>query len=366
MLLAMATIAAPSPRAEAFPNDVLEACLYNIDTPEFAFMGTWPSTMKTAARNGILGWNGSLDYDGVALVTWSETTSPSNLDARVYWEDLAPGIRGTADCVGTIIRIDSSETNSTIVQNVTRHEAGHIVALHHTGYSDSHNGDSPTMATCLDDTQAAARIKAQDDVGSLNFSHSIIGNPYHESPFMANFGYEQGFSYWGQNGGTVVYQTSGGATGPGHIAFTPGDPATNYVYQTMTYADAPSKSILAVANHKLSATLDSATVTVELWARDINYGTTPDCSLGNWPNGKNMNQRSVVGSWVRRATLSVSSLATWTRTGTGSWSTLADGDMDVQVRVFADPRTNTGARTSIRLDNVRVTCLANQPEGDCL
>lgn len=140
---------------------------------------------------------------------------------------------------------------------------------------------------------------------------------------------------------------------------------SDYLYQTMTYADAPSKLIISVANHKVSSTLDQSTVKVELWARDIDYGTTPDCPLSSWPNGKNMNQRTVVGSWTRRATVSANSLATWLRTETGSWTTFADGDQDVQVRVFADARTLSGAATSIRFDNVRVACLSSQGEGDC-
>jgi len=365
-MLAVLLVASAAPTAQAFPNDVIDNCYYSVDNMKFAFVGSWPATMKTAVRDGFLDWNGSLDYDGVPLITWTETTTPTNIDTRVSWEDLPTNILGRANCTDDTVKIDSGITSTGVAKTMGRHESGHIIAMDHTGYYDSHNGDFPSMATCLSDAEFTAAIKSQDDVGSLNFSHSVISSLIGESAFMANYGYEQGFSYWGLNGGTVSYQTSGGATGPGHIAFTPTNAVADYAYQTMTYADAPAKRLTAVTNHKTWSTLDNSTVRVELWARDINYGSTPECTLSTWPNGKNMNQRTVAGSWVRRTTATATATPTWARTDTSLWSSLGDGDQDVQVRVFADPRTNTGARTPIRLDNVRVACPVTQPEGDCL
>lgn len=345
----------------------MSGCHFTNEQWDFVFVGSWPATAKTAARTGILSWNGSLDYDGISLTTWTESTTSgsSSVSVDVSYEDLAPGLRGSANCGDGTVRINSDQTDPAIIEDVARHETGHILAMDHTGFSDSHNGDRPTLATCLTDTDAINRIKAQDDVGSLNFSHSILSFPANEHPFMANFGFEQGFSYWGLFGGSVSYQTTAGATGPGHIAFTPANAAADYVYQTMTYSDAPGRQIMAVMNHEVWSLFDQSTVRVELWSRDIDYGTTQDCDLSVWPNQKNMNQRTEPGSWVRRATATANAAGTWLRTDSPTWATESDGDQDVQVRVFADPRTLDGQRTAIRLDNVRIQCFLSQIEGDC-
>lgn len=362
-LTVLAAALLPTVPAVAFPNDVMAGCHWYRNIDEFRFVGTWPSSARTAVRTGILQWNGALDYTGQPLVTVREDSVPA--PTEVSRADMGPGILGRANCVFNTVQISSRSEyqSSALLTTIGRHEFGHILALHHTGKSDSFNGDNPpTMATCLTlDEFESATNKSQDDIGSLTFSHSHI----EDSPMMANFGLEQGFSYFGKTAGTVTYLTADGATGPGHVRFKPTNPGTDYVYQTMAWADAPSKRLVGVINHKTNTLTDDGTVKVELWARSVTYGTSSSCDLANWPNGKNMNERTA-GSFIRRRTATMGESPVWVIHRTSDWVSLSSGDHDVQVRAFADMKTASGSATSIRFDNVRTQCFASQSEGDCL
>jgi len=74
-----------------------------------------------------------------------------------------------------------------------------------------------------------------------------------------------------------------------------------------------------------------------------------------------------VGTWLRRtftADFSASGSG-WVKASTPTWTSFAEGEQDVRIRVFEDMHTYNGGVSSVRLDNVRLECATQQSEGDC-
>lgn len=349
--LAALTLAAP---AQAYPQDPNNC---NDSTITWNFDGSWNNyaTARGWARAAINLWNQPLDYAGARLQTVSEVVTGGSVVVQL--KDAPSNSYGSSECTfGASMYINRDYVGSqSFVYKLSRHEMGHLIGMEHTGSKDSWNGDNPpTMSTCIDRSLFnTANILSQDDQAYSNWLHGVLAN----RQLHANIGFEQGFGLWGRSGGTVEWQSSGGATGPGRIRHLTSS-STSYVYQTINLAtgDDSGQPYRSVINYKVASAGHSGIIEGELFRQNITYGGGDNgCEYADGLQNLNSPSYSTSG-FVNVATTGPIGLAgktSWT-SGASVWEypPMANG-YRMQLRVYSHAKDSAGASQWVYLDNLR-------------
>jgi hypothetical protein len=294
----------------------------------------------------------------VKLVNIQRNPDPGWEDTSILilWNSIWPDTTfGQAECDGTYgyIWLNDNFMDPALtaeLQDVVRHEMGHIFDLTHTGTGDSFGftNEMATLSTCVGGTQ---RVMGQDDGGALHHKVDSAANP----ATTANFTFEDGATplWWGIYGvGTI--ETDSPFRGDRYLKWTPSS-STDYVYQTMNYAHSASQTIDVMLAMKRVYGASSGTITVEIWRRAVYYPAGPQCS---WPTGRNQNVRDPApGPWVVVA----NSSGSWSP-GT-SWAVDDSADVtvqystehawDIRFRVYSNVSIG-GDLMPVGLDQVRL------------
>jgi hypothetical protein len=357
------TLLAGVPAAQAYPQepncpDRLQLWwrIADGDDPLWTAGGVDRRVWTRAAINTV---DDALDHDGARLVQLTEGRGGlDNTTVNVYITDqLPPGTYGVARCpVGPYWEIElnynpDSSYRKRRFWKVARHEMLHLVGAHHGGDIDSQNGDNPaTMSTCIDEsTFPTVNRLTQDDHAYENWLKSSLPN----RQLHANVGFEQGTSFLGRTAGTFTYKTSGGATGPGYLAWQSPD-SHQYLYQTVAlHTGDDDESYRAVANARSPGNDYKTVVNVGLWRRNIVHQSTP--TTCEYPDGVvNPN------GWTASSDYLMVSESGSTRVGT-SWTLVPapwanperrDGYL-FQVRVYGFAMAPDGSMGHVLVDNVR-------------
>lgn len=350
--LAIAALSLAAP-AQAYPQDPNNC---NDSTITWNFDGSWNNypTQKSWARSALGLWNRPLDYAGARLQTVSEVTSGGSVVVQL--KDAPTNSYGSSECTfGASMWINRVHVGAaSFVYQMSRHEMGHLLGMEHSGANDSWNGDNPpSMATCIDKSRFhATNLLSQDDQAYANWLHGVLAN----RQLHSNIGFEQGFGLWGRSAGTVEWQSSGGATGPGRIRHLTSS-STGYVYQTINIAtgDDSGQPYRSVINYKVASAGHSGIIEGELFRQNITYPGDNTCAYADGLQDLNSPSYSTSG-FVNVATTGPIGLAgktAWT-SGASVWEypPSANG-YRMQLRVYSHAKDSTGASQWVYLDNLR-------------
>jgi len=303
---------------------------------------------RTWVRAAINTLDNALDYDGSKLVTVTELNT--NVDVQI--KDKPMNEYGSSECVvGASFWVNSNYSTSRFYYQVGRHEMMHLAGGEHGGNDDSFNGDDPpTMATCIDDsTFRSTNALAQDDAAYLNWLHSSRD----DRQLHANWGWEQGTSFWGRTGGTFDYKTSGGSLGPGYVGWLSPN-SSNYVYQTVAvHTGDDNESYQAVTAAKSSSSDYKTVANPALYRRTISHNGDNSCSYAD--GVQNPNDYSVASGWIKVAEKGMTEVGTSWVGLESAWVNPANADgYEMQIRVYGAATHNVnGDAGYVHLDNTR-------------
>ena len=268
---------------------------------KFTTSSLWTTSKKTWVREAINKLNNALDYDGTTLVTPTESSS-GNIEVDIRDEPI--GQLGESGCTGVFapfIWVNSNYSSASFYYKVGRHEMLHLAGGEHGGEKDSFDGVSvATMSTCLSPSIFPTENKLEQDSQAYeNWLWSSLST----FQLNANIGFEQGFNFWGKDAGagTSVERSSGGATGPGFIAWTSNSLNPN-IYQTDKTGEwkrelqLPGEDQCEVAIERLHYSGNAG----RLYYRTVNFPNMPsspnNCS---YPDGVvNPNGAPSLGGWI--------------------------------------------------------------------
>lgn len=306
---------------------------------------------RTYVRAAIFTLDDALDYDGSKLVTVQELNS--NIDVQI--KDKPLNEYGSSECVvGASFWVNANYTSSTFYYQLGRHEMMHLAGGEHGGNDDSFNGDDPpTMATCIDwSTFRTSNSLAQDDAAYLNWLHSTRD----DRQLHANWGWEQGTSYWGRTGGSFSYKTSGGSLGPGYVGWS--SPSnSNYVYQTVAvHVGDDNESYQAVTAAKSPGSDYKTVVNPALYRRNISDGSANSCSYADGiQNPNDWDPGRITSGWIKVADKGLTGVGTSWAGVESAWVNPANATAyQMQIRVYGSAVQNgSGAIGYVGLDNTR-------------
>jgi hypothetical protein len=346
-----------TPSASAYPQEQ-HSCTDPSLHWDFQPSPLWTQAKKNWVSEGINRLDDALDYDGTKLIT-----VPQDGGISVQILDKPLNEYGDSECFlpTTSLWVNSNYSDAKFYHNVARHETFHLGGANHGGERDSFDGvNVTTMSTCLSWTVKPDNVLEQDGHAHENWLWSSLDNRQQN----ANVGFEQGFRFWGKTGGvTVTEYGSGGATGPGHIAWY----STNiyeYVYQTVRIINGDDTELdyRAKANAKAPGpNFNQTRAQVQLYRRSVDFLNDP----GN-PNGcsysdgiVNPNGAVGVSGWILMTQSAVVNIGTtWEAFNTTDPMEWVDPPTqegyDFQVRLGGYAlNTSTGNFGGIRFDNVR-------------
>jgi hypothetical protein len=227
----------------------------------------------------------------------------------------------------------------------------HLMGGEHGGNIDSKNGDNPpTMSTCISwTTFRTSNSLSQDDHAYLNWLHSSAA----DRNMHANWGWEQGTSFWGKTGGEFDYKTSGGSQGPGYVGWK--SPASShYVYQTIALHTGDDNESYQAVTHAKSPSSDYKTVVnAALYRRNLGHQLENGCSYADGVG--NPNDYVVLTGWIKTAETGFGEVGT-------SWSTRSSAFVnptnslgyEMQIRAYGVATHDAGGSNGyIGLDNTR-------------
>jgi hypothetical protein len=314
-------------------------------------------TQRTWARAAIDLWEQPLDYGGARLMTMTDLPwgSAESGAVDVGFANMAPNEYGVAGCtLGAYVELnDDYKTDQQFIWKVVRHEMGHLAGFEHSGSRDSWNGDDPgTMSTCILPSQFPTTNRlAQDDAAYANWSHSVLAN----RQLQANFGFEQGTSYWGVHGGTLEWLSTGGATGHGNVRYKTNQ-GSYYLYQTVNVATGDDdETYRAVINYKQASTGGWGTVAGTLYRKQIDYVGDNGCEYAD--GLQNLNTWNYVSS----AYVAMVSTGEHDPTTTADWALAASGWFNpqnadgytFQYRIYSHSQDFNFVPQWVYLDNLR-------------
>lgn len=289
------------------------------------------------------------DYNGSPLVSVTEHAS---IGVEVQVKDKPMNQYGSAECVsGASFWVNGNYTSSKFYWHVARHEMMHLMGAEHGGNIDSKNGDNPpTMMTCKDwSTFRSVNTLAQDDAAYLNWLHS--GRDYRQ--LHANYGWEQGTSYWGKTAGALSYKSSGGSLGPGYAAWQ-APTGNDYLYQTVAvHTGDDNESYRAITAAKSLSPDYKTAVRPALYRRNIAHQSSNSCEYADGVG--NPNDYSVTSGWVLVAQPSSTVVGTgWTGVQSAFSNPANAMGYEMQVRIYGVAVPNSGGATGyIGIDNSR-------------
>lgn len=352
--LALLSAVLHSGRAAAYapsPNVCMDRSLSWRFSNEFE---PWTETKKTWVRDAINTLDDARDYDGTRLVTVTEEAISSAVDVQLIKVPLGDGY-GSSECVGTpSIWINANGPTAAFYWHVARHEMFHLAGAEHGGERDSFDGVAvSTMSTCVNyQSFPSSNVFEQDGHAYENWLWSSLA----DRQFHANIGFEQGFRFWGNTGGTITTYTSGGATGPGYIGWESNN-TNDYVYQTIRTVNGTLSSVYrAVGNARSPGSNWTTKVRVSLARRNVDFPNDPGNPNGcDYPGGiVNPNGSPSVSSWaVFTETSWVTVPTSWTRVES-PWTPLPQQEgYDLRVRLRGTTVNANGNYGQVRLDNLR-------------
>jgi hypothetical protein len=316
-------------------------------------------TQRTWVRDAIELWEQTLDYDGTRLMTmtslaWGQIGGSN--DIEVTLADFGPTHYGESSC--TLLPYVAFNrdyfTNAQFLWKTARHEMGHLAGLEHSGAKESWNGDNAatTMMTCVDySTYSNTNAISQDDAAYATWAHSDLTDRQLE----ANFGFEQGLSYWGVAGGTLEWQSSGGATGPGHVRYKTNQ-ASYYLYQTVNVATGDDdESYRAVVNYRQPVPGGYGSVTGTLFRKQLDYLGDNGCDYADGLHDLNDWQyvSSAYVAMTSTGTLDPTTAYLWTY-GASNWFNPMNAEgYTFQYRVYSHSQDLNFVPQWVYFDNVR-------------
>ena len=319
----------------------------------FSSSSLWTTTKKSQVRAAIKTLDDELSYNGTKLITQQEG---GGVGVKVKIKDEPDtSMWGSAECNGNpSFWVNSNYSAASFYYHVGRHEMFHLAGAEHAGKNDSRNGDNPTtMATCISpSTFRTTNSITQDDAAYMNWLHNTLSN----RQLHANIGFERGTTYWGKSNGTWSYQTSGGATGPGHVAFfASGSAYSSYIYQTVRlWTGDDNESVRAKINAKKPLSSYTTQARAALYKRTLTEGSTANSC--HYPDGlDNLNSISITTGYVLEIRSSMTTLGStsWTAV-TSNWDNPPTNDgYQYQIRAYGKSTTSSGGTGSVRFDNVR-------------
>ncbi len=324
----------------------------------------WTTQRMDTVTNGIESWEDEVErFDGTEGVPVTVTSSGTT---EIYWAEIESA--GEASCNSTWIKfdvdlLDSFDADPAQLRGLAAHEAGHVIGLHHSGDGDSHDGQEPTMATCLAEFSSQETL-AQDDEAAVQGLTDQPGTPSVWWGVTANSSFEEPsyMQYWGQQYVTGVARYSGGVDGTPYFVIFKGNSASSAIYSTTRLMDSQDLGwVKGRANYAKWTGTDTGHVLIVNKYRQVTYQDGETCGSRDFVGGdgdeKEINVVEDVGSFADFYYTKVcypSSTAWEYCTTSGSDPPDSFDAIDVRIVVYNRMRRQSDlAYTWVRVDRVR-------------
>lgn len=246
------------------------------------------------------------------------------------------------------------------LQGFSAHEWGHAFGLGHSGRFDSHDGQLPTMATCIPNGGDRINLAQDDEAAAAYLTESMSG--YHA--VTANNSFEDGAQYWGRVN-TALQIGGGGVDGSPNRGIIWDSSSTSYIFSTTRVTDlghiggngnVNSDSFRARVNHRDSYPWNSGSIRVVMSWRKVDYASGFDSGCNFYGDNKNV---STAGSWQSvEITCWPSSGWTYCDTPTRYTPSWVAGDewdaADVRISIYNRTKYPSGTPASVSVDRARV------------
>lgn len=359
MVAVTLTISTQASVAEAYPTrseERFQSCSTYAFTDPYS-TGLWMTARKNTVSGGLDVWETAKTWNNQKVIDLAlEVSGVAEFD--VYFDPTLPStVLGSGDCGSGYLRLNDSMADHAWLDFISTHEGGHVIGLGHSGYYASHDLDNPpAMYTpaCSGAGPTVETAYSQEDEAHV-INRLGTANP---PSLHANQSFERGSTiYWGNNGGTLKYNSTGGVDGPSYVRYRPSS-ESKYMYQTV---DATVVNYLTTGlsidgrvNHKLHNSAHAGDVKLQILIREIEF----DGMCGAFLSGLNEHKRDLVTpTWTVALTTGWQDVGSyWDLDTTTTYPVLNDWEgVEIRVRVLSRVRQDGGAGSLayVRLDNVR-------------
>ncbi|MEE9416165.1 MAG: hypothetical protein V3V01_12845 [Acidimicrobiales bacterium] len=359
--------------AEAYPQDPRDCTRSAI---EFQFKddwGDWTATEKSLYTEAVERLEvDAKNHKGNSYIQVAEKPAPFNEDVtltlKLNEDSIANVGLGHSDsalpfgqgCNDVWINKNINPSLNAIRRNtwwkVSRHETFHIAGAHHSGKSDSRDGDGPpTMVTCygVDYPFSGVNTLSSDDEAYIGWLHNGLAH----RQIHPNLGFEQGRRDWKAKRGNLIVVTGSAVAqnGSKYASFlATGTRWNSYIYKRIRLwtgdDDEMYQSYGYVSRANIATTASAMT---RLYRRTMIEGPANGCS---YEDGiVNPNRLFFGGNWVKA---SDSGMDTSIAAGNtmqlqaGGWQNPPEADGYVlEIRAYGKAHIN-GNTTGLRWDNV--------------
>jgi hypothetical protein len=334
---------------------------------QFAFTGSgWTGSgggsswdARPTLRNHIYEWEDEKEYNSTSTPVVDLSESSGEIEIK-----FDAGVTGfaSASCSGDEVLVSDSLKPDPSgpsanwyddMGSLLQHEIGHTMGHLHTGYTDSHDGEIPTMATCRPSfAHLGYREFSQDD----RQNHQRLNGSYNPRSISANLGFAAGVDYFHKTGG---YWYMSGAT----LRFrrsTPSATADKF-YQRHVIAGSSGQSYDIWADWDRVDSGVEATVWTSMYARTVNY-TWNNCGIPDPVAGHAFQtpRSPLVGSnsgtWWFKVSGSDYIADSHTSHGTVATSSasMSGNTVDIEIRLSHSAASTSGSAQYLTFDNVRL------------